>query len=122
MGRRYILPEKSGPENIVNHYRYRGRSGLYNVLVNLPQPATPDQREAPPVAADSALPNDVFFLAKGSQFRRLVPTYAAGAKRPTSRNHFLPFVYGYLAKHTNNHFRPDRERRGWVLANVLRKS
>jgi hypothetical protein len=112
----YILPGKGGLENKLDHYRYRGNTHLYNVLLNLPQTASPGQNEAPPVAVDSAQPGWSFFVAAGAKFRRQVPLFNAGSDAPTL---FVTFVYGFIGKTTRQGEQRDVNRRGWVLKGTL---
>jgi hypothetical protein len=87
------------------------------VLLNLPQEAELGANEAPPVAVDSARPGWAFFVARGGKFRRQVPVFRASSGAP---EHFVTFVFGFLAKATR--FGPQRDvhRRGWVPQGVLR--
>jgi hypothetical protein len=112
----YILPGKGGPENKLDHYRYRGNTHLYNVLLNLPQTASPGQNEAPPVAVDSAQPGWSFYIASGAQFRRQVPLFAAGSHTPSV---FVTYIYGFIGQATRWGEQADTNRRGWVLGGTL---
>jgi hypothetical protein len=113
----YILPDKSGPANKLDHYRYRSSTQLYNVLLNLPQAAEDGTNEAPSVAVDSAQPGWAFFIARGSQFRRQVPLFAAHSGEPET---FVTFVFGFLGQATRQGPQLDLHRRGWVPKGVLR--
>jgi len=114
----YILPDKHGGANKLDHYRYRKGTHLYNVLLNLPQEAELGANEAPPVAVDSAQPGWAFFIARGGKFRRQVPVFHANSGVPGP---FVTFVFGFLAKATRFGPQVDVRRRGWVPKGVLRK-
>lgn len=114
----YILPDKQGGANKLDHYRYRKGTHLYNVLLNLPQEAELGANEAPPVAVDSAQPGWKFFIARGGLFRRQVPVFRANSGTPGP---FVTFVFGFLAKATRFGPQLDARRRGWVPKGVLRK-
>ncbi len=117
----YINHAQKGDANKLEHYLERttadGRGGqhsYFTVSMNLPQ------ADAPPVAFETAVPGEAFFVPKGASFRRRVGVFEHAAMDP---GHHEVWVYGYLGKDGAGGKRvPDAARRGWVPLRVLVRS
>lgn len=117
----YINHAQKGDANKLEHYLERttadGRGGqhsYFTVSMNLPQ------ADAPPVAFETAVPGEAFFVPKGASFRRRVGVFEHAAMDPGRHE---VWVYGYLGKDAAGGKRvPDAARRGWVPLRVLVRS
>jgi len=84
---------------------------LVSLVMNLPE------RDTPPIAIDTLLAGQSFFVMKDSSFHRDSPLYLNG-KRHT--NVLEKWVFGYVAmQDAHNRLRPDPNRRGWVPLRAL---
>jgi hypothetical protein len=72
---------------------------------------------APPVAVDTAIAGDSFFVMRDKSFHRQTPVYENGKHRS---NKLLHWVFGHLGMlDAHGKLVPDPSRRGWVPLRVL---
>lgn len=95
----------------------------YNISMNLP--SNTDGDRVAPVAIDTAVPGDSFFVAPDKIFHQEIAIYDPrhkdeSRKKARKTTHRQTWVFGHVGKVVNGKVEPDEARRGWVPLRCLK--
>lgn len=110
----YLNKDRRKPAFGADGKRIAGKNvtrSIVAICMNLPSD------HAPPVAVDTAVAGDAFFVMRDKSFHRETPVFENGKHRSSK---LLHWVFGHLGMYdAHGKLVPDPSRRGWVPLRVL---